>query len=1323
MTFESSEHTFIVEQTVKLVEATGEQYVQRWQHGTSLAVLQDTSSISHHLSVIVPTNGKQENIKPFVEALQKALDGLYVEVIFVDYSGDTTPGVIWDAIRTINSSLFQIHLEYCSAGDVGSGGLGPAIVRGLHKTEAEHIAVIPAGLHPYAEQLRVLYDQAVTQNVDLVVVSRPSKSNSRQGLVGRGMPVYPWQVRLLFPEQLWRISDPWSEIFLLRRELMADVMLRPISRNILLELLIRCQGPQVLEVPYDPQLDGQGETSVQQSRQVWDHVLRLWCEVPAAGRIWKISLLLFLNFLLLSALFIVDRSFPWILSNLSILVFVVIAGLDFVIFNRFIFPSPIVRRTGSSPSLLSSEESETVKALAKDETEGTDLNLLSEEQSLSGVGNASESGTDHAKIATVNTSWYEVDRKRKLRLGRKISQRSVRPLAVAMIILAIGWIGYVRPGALAILGVLFIGSAIVFAQGVKREQAITMLLAISTGVATIDYVSWRFVVTNWQGWWIAGPLLFAEVLGALHGLGFQFTVWPWSPPKLKKSAYPTLYPIFVFIPTVNEGVAILRPTLEGVIAARDKYLACCPGGQVTIVLCNDGRVAKAANWEEAEALAQELGVRCVTRTIGGGAKAGNIENARQVVQATGDALLVIFDADQVAKPDFLLKTIPLFHDPVVGWVQTGQYYANSDNPVSRWADDQQSMFYNLLCPGKAALNATFICGTNVVIRAAALDEIDGLPQNSVTEDFAASIVLHRSWHSIYLTDVLATGLGPLDMPSYLKQQSRWAVGTLGVLRTHWRDIFLPKKGGLRIEQRAQYFLACTHYLCGLRDLIYLISPILFIFTGIPAVGGTSVGEYLWHFLPYALISVIAMWYSARDITGLRGIVIGFGSFPVLIGSLLSVILQRKVDFVVTSKQHDGKRSPGYLYVYFFAFLLCVVSLFRAALATDQQQVSLFISALWIIYSMVLLGSFFWLNYKDMRFQAVVQSSQSTNEIIANPPYPAKLLKRRQGLNPVWNLGLAALLAGPILAHDSLSALMSFMDRPSTTFVLSGEKTQYFGIYLPLQLLTKEPAALEHDLGTRFSIIGRTQDISDQFDTSWANQLAAQQARPWITLQFGEFDLNHLSPLDANLPAIINGVQDQALRRWAREIRNYDKPVYMTILLQADKNWSVSSGVANGGIPQDVPKAWMHVQSVFRAVGANNVAWVWAPADPLHDQVYAPPLATIDAVLQDFINYPGDKWGDPKIVLHNLVMHYPTKPIIVETSVKGPPTKKAAWLTQLGQAVNTTAQVHALLYHEGGPELKPTPTQIESWSLASDPYSLAAMQHIIAIMHQKATLHS
>jgi hypothetical protein len=272
--------------------------------------------------------------------------------------------------------------------------------------------------------------------------------------------------------------------------------------------------------------------------------------------------------------------------------------------------------------------------------------------------------------------------------------------------------------------------------------------------------------------------------------------------------------------------------------------------------------------------------------------------------------------------------------------------------------------------------------------------------------------------------------------------------------------------------------------------------------------------------------------------------------------------------------------------------------------------------------------------------------------------------------------------------------------------------QYVGLSLPVQLLTQQPSVLERDLGVRFSIIGRTQDIRDRFDTHWADKLAAQGARPWITLQFGIFGPGQRAPLDASLPAIFNGVRDSDIKRWATAIREFGRPVYLTILPHVDKNWSVSSGVARGGIPADVAKAWIHTQSLFRAVGAKNVAWVWAPADPVHDQAFAPPVSTIDAVLQSFINYPGTRWGDPERVLRDVTQRYPGKSLVVEASAAGPPAEKAAWLVSLGRAIDASRQVYALLYHEGGPELTPTPAQVKRWSLASDAQSLAAMKRIV-----------
>lgn len=495
------------------------------------------------------------------------------------------------------------------------------------------------------------------------------------------------------------------------------------------------------------------------------------------------------------------------------------------------------------------------------------------------------------------------------------------------------------------------------------EEAWRAALAAGVGISAVQYLLFRLQIVQWAALWIALPLLLAELHGILHTLGLQYTLWPRSAPVVYDDQNPTYSPIFIFIPTVNEGDAVLEPTILGALATRTHYLTRFPEARVTIAICNDGFVAEYPNWMETEQLAERLGVTCLTRPVGGGAKAGNIEFARQALGATGDALLVLFDADQVAEQEFLAKTILLFRDYTIGWVQTGQYYRNLGNSVARWANDQQALFYRVLCPGKASLNAAFICGTNVVIRAEALDEIGGLPQDSVTEDFAASLLLHGRWRSLFLPEILAQGLGPMDLKSYFAQQGRWATGTLGVLRRHWRRLLLREPEGLSQPQRIQYLLACTHYLSGLRDLIYLLVPFLFLLLGVSAIQGTTMPTFLWRFLPYWAFSQIAFWSAARGKTTFRGLMLSFGSFPVLLASLLLVVFGQRVRFAITPKHRSRTGTWQPLFVQLFALVGCFIGLLMAANSLDNRNLVL-LSAVWLLYMQFLLSGVVWLGIWD-----------------------------------------------------------------------------------------------------------------------------------------------------------------------------------------------------------------------------------------------------------------------------------------------------------------------------------------------------------------------
>jgi cellulose synthase/poly-beta-1,6-N-acetylglucosamine synthase-like glycosyltransferase/putative flippase GtrA len=894
---------------------------------------------------------------------------------------------------------------------------------------------------------------------------------------------------------------------------------------------------------------------------------------------------------------------------------------------------------------------------------------------------------------------------------------------VLIVLLAMIWIAASHPGAWAPGGALLLGTVFVFCLGVPRRDALLYLQAAVVAVSAVNYLAWRFSVTNWAGWWLAVPLFVAELFGGLHTLGLQYTVWPRREPDVRMEEDPTRRPIFIFIPTVDEGPEVLALTLRGAFAARDRYQSLFPRGRVTIVVCNDGYVAGIPNWRETETLAQHLGVVCVTRRAGGGAKAGNLENARRLVGAIGDALVVIFDADQIAEPNFLVRTVPLLADRSVGWVQTGQYYRNLDNPVARWAHDQQALFYRVLCQGKSAQNSAFICGTNVVLRAVALDELGGLPQDSVTEDFAASIELHPWWRGIFISEVLAWGLGPVDLPSYFAQQRRWATGTLGVLRRHWRVIFLPSRGDLTGQQRLQYALACTHYLSGLRDAIYIFAPVVFLVTGIPAVRGADLGGFASHFLPYWLASQIAFWHVAGRHTSIRGVVIGFGSFPVLLGSLLTVVLGRRIGFAVTAKRRTAEArwiwgAWGHLVPHLAAALACLMAL-GFALAGTGVGAPVVVSALWVVYTLMMLSGVLWLGVVD-------QLSVPAGWLAWRDAWRQVIVPVRRTIQvasaTIWMRPLLGALAGMLMVV-ALGVTVSGASVPASvsTFEPQTEVGQrHLGVTLPVELLKEQPPLLERRLGRSFGIVGRTQTISDSFDAIWAHDLATRGTRPWITLVFAT---TGPPSLEASLPAIANGIHDEALRRWARSIRAYGRPVYLTVLPHVDRNWAVTSAVANGGIPQDVSRAWRHVQEVFAREGATNVAWVWAPADPAGDALFAPTLGSRDVVALSLISFPDDTWVDPTAALASVAARYPHTPLLLEVSAAGAPERKASWLRDVGAAVSASSTVYALVYHEGAPSPQASLAEHQAWSMNSDPLALSAMVEVTQVTTSAPTTSS
>ena len=354
---------------------------------------------------------------------------------------------------------------------------------------------------------------------------------------------------------------------------------------------------------------------------------------------------------------------------------------------------------------------------------------------------------------------------------------------------------------------------------------------------------WGLVYLVWRGWDTgqgAQPVMFwllyaSEAFGLVMLASFTFLAW--RVPTSRRPAIGWRPTVDVFVCTYDEGVDVLGATLVG--CDRISY------PHITWVL-DDGRR------DEVRRLAERFGARYLSRSSNEHAKAGNINHA---LSRTNGQLILILDADHVPQPDILDATVGYFDDPSVALVQTPHDFGNHDSfQHFETGRHDQSMFFEVLMPGKDRHDAAFWCGSAAVILRHALEGIDGIATETVAEDFHTTIRLHgQGWHSRYHDETLVQGLAPHDLASYLLQRDRWARGNLAVLRTRENPVVAP---GLTLKQRASYLSSLLAYFVPLQRLTMLAVLAAMLVTGRLPLHAT-----LWQFgvfwLPWMVLHLMA----------------------------------------------------------------------------------------------------------------------------------------------------------------------------------------------------------------------------------------------------------------------------------------------------------------------------------------------------------------------------------------------------------------------------------------------------------------------------------
>lgn len=414
-----------------------------------------------------------------------------------------------------------------------------------------------------------------------------------------------------------------------------------------------------------------------------------------------------------------------------------------------------------------------------------------------------------------------------------------------------------------------------------------------------------FLIPRLNGEYLFLSLMFViyNIFAYFMFIVFVFNTWysrvP-APRKIKGD----LPKVAILIPTWKEPVRIVRETVTSIL--KQDY----PESKLVIGISDDSAnpemqqmLIEIANTYPAAEFIYNVPPAKSSPSRQGEGKAGNLNSIFELVERRDDIEFIeTRDADDlVGHPEFLKHALgQLVSNLRLAYIQTTKTVLTDSHDTF---GGKQEFFYRSLLLYKNGSDAIFPCGSGLVWRKVALQDIGGFPSWNLVEDYQSGAeALRRGWRSEYLPLVGAIGqVSPDDIPNFYKQRGTWALDSI-------RFFLWGNKTGMNFRQRVHFAESALFYFFSIATYLYAFVLAFWLFQGAKIFIADPVESTIYYFSWLVSLYVFIRMFAVKGDIPMKKVLFSiqnmFSLAPVYISALLRAIRygpKNKPAYVVTRK--------------------------------------------------------------------------------------------------------------------------------------------------------------------------------------------------------------------------------------------------------------------------------------------------------------------------------------------------------------------------------------------------------------------------------------